>query len=136
MEGIKGVVHGIHNTEVVGITVAILIGLFTIQRYGTSTVSVVFAPVICVWLLLNAGVGVHNIVKHHTPIIRALNPGAFVTLARAAPVDTWHKLSGVLLCVTGEEGVSRPSDCVDCVCVCVYRVCRLCMLMECVDGVC
>lgn len=101
MEGLKGVMHSIHTTEVVAITVAILLALFSIQRYGTSTVSVVFAPVICAWLLLNAGIGLHNVVKHHTPIVRALHPGAWMALARAAPVDTWHKLSGVLLCVTG-----------------------------------
>ncbi len=71
------------------------------QRYGTSTVSIIFAPVICAWLLLNAGIGVHNIMTYHVPIIHALHPGAWISLARATPVDTWHKLSGVLLCVTG-----------------------------------
>jgi KUP system potassium uptake protein len=42
----------------------VLIVLFSIQRFGTGKVSVVFGPVIAVWLLFNTGVGIYNLTLH------------------------------------------------------------------------
>lgn len=52
------------NEAIVGISVGILVALFFIQQFGTSRISVVFSPVILIWLLGIAAVGVYNIATY------------------------------------------------------------------------
>lgn len=48
----------------VGISVVVLVLLFAFQRYGTSRMGHAFAPVVILWLSLNAAIGIHNLVQH------------------------------------------------------------------------
>lgn len=105
VEGVRGVLPHTTQGHVVTATIAILLGIFAIQRYGTGRVSGLFAPVILLWLLLNAFVGLHNIIKHYPAVITAASPHHAVRLFMRDPVATWRKLSGVLLCVTGTEAL-------------------------------
>ena len=56
---------------VVPIAVVILIGLFVVQRWGTGTVGKVFGPVMVVWFVVIAVLGVGQIV-HEPGIIRSV----------------------------------------------------------------
>lgn len=56
-----------------GISIAILVVLFGVQQFGTSKVGSAFSPIVTVWLLANAVIGVINIAK--------FNPGIFVAIS-------------------------------------------------------
>ena len=55
------------------ITVAILFVLFFFQRKGTSSVGMIFGPVLLVWFLVIALLGVNAILKH-PGVLFAVNP--------------------------------------------------------------
>src|SRR5690349_947895 len=72
VEGL-GVVSTDFQPYIVWIACAILIGLFTIQRRGTERVGKMFGPVMLVYFLTIAALGVHHILGH-PQVLRALSP--------------------------------------------------------------
>jgi KUP system potassium uptake protein len=89
---------------VVAITIAILIGLFSIQRRGTGAVGRLFGPVMIVWFVTIGALGLVQIL-HHPGVLRALSPAHGVAyFAR----NGWHGfpiLGVVVLCLTGGEAL-------------------------------
>ncbi len=63
-----------HAGGIIGITVAILILLFLPQRYGTQLVGHAFAPIIAVWLVFNASVGIYNLHRYGGYVLSSINP--------------------------------------------------------------
>ena len=57
-----------------GISVGIIICLFMIQRFGTEIVGHSFSPVLSLWFISNALIGIYNIAKYQPDIFRALSP--------------------------------------------------------------
>jgi len=86
---------------VVGISIAVLICLFMVQRFGTDKVGYTFAPIICVWFALNAGIGLFNFIKYDPTVVKALNPKYIVDYFIRNKKDAWISLGGVVLCLTG-----------------------------------
>jgi KUP system potassium uptake protein len=86
-------------------TVGILLLLFGVQRFGTDKVGYLFAPVVLLWLLLIAGVGVYNLLRHDVGVLRAFNPRYIADYFRRNGRDAWVSLGGVLLCFTGTEAL-------------------------------
>ncbi|CAI8615072.1 unnamed protein product [Vicia faba] len=91
--------------QIVWISVAILIGLFMVQRFGTDKVGYSFAPIICIWFALIAGIGMYNFIKHDTSVIKALNPKYIVDYFIRNKKHAWISLGGVVLCTTGTEAL-------------------------------
>src|SRR3979490_1328527 len=60
MEGLKLVAPGFEHF-VVPATIAVLIGLFVIQRYGTGSIGRLFGPIMVVWFVVIGGLGAANI---------------------------------------------------------------------------
>src|SRR5262249_5130967 len=58
---------------VVPITIVILIGLFMFQRRGTAGVGSIFGPVILVWFVTIAVLGLISIIQYPS-VLRAINP--------------------------------------------------------------
>nr|ODN93273.1 potassium uptake protein [Cryptococcus depauperatus CBS 7841] len=88
--------------SVVPISIAFLVVLFAIQRFGTHRIAVCFAPITFIWLLLLGGCGIYNI-THHPAIFRAFDPSrAVMWFVRTKNYDY---LSGVILCLTGSEAM-------------------------------
>ena len=56
VEGLK-LVTPVFEPYVVPITVAILLGLFAVQRQGTGRVAALFGPITAFWFLVMAGLG-------------------------------------------------------------------------------
>eukprot|EP00250_Pteridium_aquilinum_P019192 c24339_g7_i1 orf=217-2478(+) len=83
----------------------ILVGLFTLQYFGTQRVAFLFAPVILAWLLCIAGVGVYNIVRWNPSILRALSPYYLYQFFQVTGTEGWVALGGIVLCVTGTEAM-------------------------------
>ena len=62
MEGLKLVAPSF-EIFIVPATIAILIGLFVIQRYGTERIGKLFGPIMVAWFIVIAALGAANILK-------------------------------------------------------------------------
>jgi KUP system potassium uptake protein len=89
---------------VVPLTVAILIGLFLVQRRGTAKIGIVFGPVMVVWFVVLAGLGAVAILKA-PQILRAANPMYGIALFAREPWTAFVSLGSVVLAVTGCEAL-------------------------------
>ena len=89
---------------VVPITVAILLGLFWLQRHGTARIGVLFGPIMVLWFLALAVIGVHNIIKA-PGVLWALNPYHAVQFFMSHGAASFLALGSVVLCVTGAEAL-------------------------------
>ena len=87
---------------VIPASIAILVGLFLIQRHGTARVGVMFGPVILVYLAVLATLGVSNIMAH-PEIAQALNPFWAVKFFFVNPKLAFLAMGSVFLAVTGAE---------------------------------
>jgi KUP system potassium uptake protein len=89
---------------VVPITVALLIGLFMIQKHGTGSVGRIFGPVMLVWFSVLAIMGVSWIVQQ-PQVLYAVNPVYAVQFLMEHQVSALAILAGVFLTVTGGEAL-------------------------------
>ncbi|MEW5942935.1 MAG: potassium transporter Kup [Pseudomonadota bacterium] len=89
---------------VIPVTLAVLIGLFMFQRRGTASVGALFGPIMCIWFVTLAGLGILNI-AHDPSVLQALSPlyGLHFFLDHK-----WHAflaLGAVVLALTGAEAL-------------------------------
>ena len=89
---------------VIPITLAILTGLFLIQRHGTASVGAFFGPVTVVWFVAIAIAGLSRI-GDHPDIVEALNPAQAVAFLVANPALGFFVLGAVFLVLTGGEAL-------------------------------
>jgi KUP system potassium uptake protein len=85
----------------VWITVGILVVLFAVQRFGTDKIGYTFAPVVFVWLLLMAGIGIYNLIKYDVGTLKAFNAKYIIDYFRRNKKKGWVSLGEILLCFTG-----------------------------------
>ena len=64
VQGLNVVKPDIDKSTIIGVTCAILILLFVVQPLGISKLTIIFSPIVMVWLLLNAGFGVYNLARY------------------------------------------------------------------------
>lgn len=76
-------------------------GLFTFQRFGTGKVGYTFAPIICIWFLFIAGIGVYNLKKYDPSVIKAINPKYIIDYFVRNKKRAWISLGGIVLAITG-----------------------------------
>lgn len=86
------------------VAVVILIGLFSMQHYGTDRVGWLFAPIVLLWLLLIGGIGIFNISKYGSTVLKAFSPVYMYRYLRRGGKDSWTSLGGILLSITGTFG--------------------------------
>jgi KUP system potassium uptake protein len=89
---------------VVPAAVAILLALFAIQSQGTATIGRFFGPVMLVWFVVIAAMGVSGIV-HHPSVFAALSPTYGMSYLFSHGVTGFLVLGAVFLCVTGAEAL-------------------------------
>ncbi|MDR5883567.1 KUP/HAK/KT family potassium transporter [Caballeronia sp. LZ032] len=89
---------------IVPLAVAILIALFLFQRRGTSVVGKSFGPVMLVWFVYLAAVGVYRIAEH-PDVLRALSPAYAASLVVAHAGLAFTILGAVILALTGAEAL-------------------------------
>jgi KUP system potassium uptake protein len=89
---------------VVPISVAILIGLFAIQSRGTEKVGKLFGPIMILYFIVLATLGVLNIAKAPA-IFQALSPHHAVSFFIADQWKAFLALGSVVLAVTGAEAL-------------------------------
>ena len=103
VEGLE-VVTPVLKPYVLPVSVAVLISLFAMQRYGTGTVGKLFGPIIVLWFGVLAFTGMLQIIQQPA-ILAALNPlEAFAFLHSQG----WHMFvafGAIVLAFTGAEAL-------------------------------
>jgi len=103
MEGLK-LVAPAFDRFILPLTLAILIGLFAMQRRGTASIGRLFGPVMVVWFVVIGLLGVINIWAA-PEILKALSPDAAARFVLANPVVAFAVIGGVFLALTGAEAL-------------------------------
>jgi KUP system potassium uptake protein len=103
VEGVKIAQPSIADA-VLPISVAILVLLFVVQRFGTHQVGRFFGPVMLLWFLVLAIVGLPEIARRPS-ILRALSPTYIVAFVADHPYLTFVALGAVVLAITGAEAL-------------------------------
>jgi len=89
---------------VIPITLVILIGLFTIQSRGTGGLGRLFGPVMVVWFLVIAALGVRGIAEDPT-ILAALDPRSAAAFLAREPKQAFVVFGLMFLSLTGAEAL-------------------------------
>jgi KUP system potassium uptake protein len=89
---------------VVPAAVAILLALFAIQSRGTATIGRFFGPVMLVWFVTIAVLGVYGVVQHPS-VFAAINPYYGLAYLFSHGITGFLVLGAVFLCVTGAEAL-------------------------------
>ncbi|CAJ1963491.1 unnamed protein product [Sphenostylis stenocarpa] len=105
--GLKVGVDAIKKDEVVMISVACLIILFSVQKYGTSKVGLAVGPALFLWFCSLAGIGVYNLLKYDNSVLRAFNPIHIYYFFKRNSTKAWYSLGGCLLSATGKHIIAR-----------------------------
>ncbi|XP_062186912.1 probable potassium transporter 14 isoform X2 [Phragmites australis] len=100
-----GVVTPAMSGEVVMITVAFLIVLFSLQCFGTSKVGLAVGPALFIWFCCLAGIGIYNIRTFGSEVLHAFNPVYVYYYFERNSTQAWMSLGGCLLCATGSEAM-------------------------------
>lgn len=90
--------------QVLPITIAILIGLFWFQRHGTHAVGRFFGPIVIIWFLALATIGVHQIAQA-PEVLQALHPQYAWQFLQARGAGVFIAIGAILLAVTGAEAL-------------------------------
>jgi KUP system potassium uptake protein len=90
---------------VVPLSIAILVGLFLVQRKGTSFIGNIFGPVMLVWFAVIGLLGLRGIISAPA-ILSALSPHhALMYVAHAPPSIAFAVLGAAFLALTGAEAM-------------------------------
>jgi KUP system potassium uptake protein len=84
--------------------VLILVALFAIQPLGTTRIGRTFGPIMALWFLVMAVLGLWGIVQHPA-VLFAIDPRAGLAYLRTGGLTGFLVLGGVFLCVTGAEAL-------------------------------
>jgi len=104
IEGLKLDAPGL-TPMVVPISLAILLGLFLVQRKGTAFIANIFGPVMLLWFVAIGLLGLRAIGRNPA-ILGALSPHhALAYLVQAPPGIAFAVLGAVFLAVTGGEAM-------------------------------
>lgn len=103
VEGLS-VVESSLSDLVLPIAIVILVGLFLIQKHGTEKVGTFFGPIMVVYFLALAGLGVLNMVPH-PEILGIVNPWWAYQFFAIDPMLAFLALGSVVLAVTGAEAL-------------------------------
>ena len=84
--------------------VVILVLLFAVQRFGTAKIGRAFGPIMFVWFLVIAALGLSGIVRSPV-VLTAIDPVFGLRLLAHAGAAGPLILGGVFLCITGGEAL-------------------------------
>ena len=89
---------------VVLISVAILLGLFAVQRFGTARIGKYFGPVMVVWFVVIGALGAIKLLQ--TPdVLAAINPVYGARFILDNRMEGFFALGAVFFCITGAEAL-------------------------------
>lgn len=103
VEGLK-VVAEEFDSIILPITLALLVGLFAIQKHGTAKVGILFGPVMVVWFIALGSFGAMEI-ANRPEILSAFSPLWGMRFLVEDGTRAFHVLGSVVLVVTGGEAL-------------------------------
>jgi KUP system potassium uptake protein len=103
VEGLEIAVPGMAK-YVIPLSLVILVGLFMIQRHGTSVVGKMFGPVMMLWFASLGLLGIFNIVQAPS-ILAAINPYYAIHFMATHSIQAFVVLGSVVLVLTGAEAL-------------------------------
>lgn len=105
IEGLKVIpaIGLISQTTVIYIVLGILAVLFFIQQFGTALIGRFFGPVMTVWFVMLAVLGIIHFADNFS-VLKAFNPYYGIELLITYPRG-FYILGGVFLCTTGAEAL-------------------------------
>lgn len=89
---------------VLPVAVAILVGLFLVQRRGTATIGAIFGPIMVAWFGALAALGAAQMLRE-PGILAAVSPVHAVRFAADQPRLAFLALGAIFLVVTGSEAL-------------------------------
>lgn len=103
VEGLRSFNDEISTQTIISIVIAILLGLFIFQQFGSSVVGKTFGPVMLIWFVFIGTIGAIHLVENPS-ILKAINPMYAANLLYEYPGGFWI-LGAVFLCTTGAEAL-------------------------------
>lgn len=103
IEGIQ-VVAPAFDRWIIPATIVVIIGLFAVQRFGTSGVAAVFGPITTVWFIALGGFGLMRIIEA-PGVLAAVNPLYGVQFIGTHTAIAAGTFGAVFLAVTGAEAL-------------------------------
>jgi KUP system potassium uptake protein len=103
VEGLQVITPGLESL-VLPVTLAVLVGLFMVQQFGTQWVGRFFGPVIVLWFVVLGGIGLWHIVQYPA-ILEALNPLHAWNFVAARGWKLLATLGAIVLALTGAEAL-------------------------------
>ncbi|MCF8254421.1 MAG: KUP/HAK/KT family potassium transporter [Bacteroidia bacterium] len=100
---VEGLTIRYPDLPTIPIVIAIITGIFLLQRMGTSIVGKLFGPVMMVWFGMLGILG-FSAIGENLSIFKALNPVYAIELLTEYPNGFWL-LGAVFLCTTGAEAL-------------------------------
>jgi hypothetical protein len=110
IQGLRLATTAINQTEVVGITMLVLVLLFSVQRFGTAKVAAAFGPIVALWMMAISAVAFYSLHTYGWGIWRVSASGASAGCLEGC-MTIAAELSSHL---TGHRRRARVRDCVDC----------------------
>ncbi|KAI0540024.1 potassium uptake protein [Xylaria digitata] len=105
IQGLAVVSPNITSSTIVGTSSGILILLFAIQPLGLTKLASAFAPIVILWLALNASFGIYNLVNYDHSVLKAFSPYYAIHFFVRGKTEAWKMLGGILLSFTGVEAL-------------------------------
>jgi KUP system potassium uptake protein len=103
VEGIR-IITPVFKPYIIPLTIVILAGLFLLQRRGTARVGTLFGPVILLWFVVLATLGVIHIARN-PKVLSALLPWHGILFLARNELRGFVVLGAVFLVVTGAEAL-------------------------------
>ena len=103
MEGLETITPAL-TPYVMPLSMAVIVGLFLGQRYGTAVVGKLFGPIVIVWFTVLALTGVVQIAAQPA-ILAALNPLRAVEFLQARGWHLFLVMGSIVLALTGTEAL-------------------------------
>jgi KUP system potassium uptake protein len=103
IEGLEVAAPGLEH-YVVPLTIAVLVGLYTLQKRGTAGIGRWFGPIMVVWFLALAVMGIVNIIQAPV-ILQALNPWHALRFMLDNRFIAFVAIGAVVLALTGAEAL-------------------------------
>ncbi len=92
--------------DTIPIIIAIIVGIFVIQQFGTKFIGRAFGPVMVLWFIMLGSLGLYALFKYDWTVLKALNPYyAIDLLFNYTDGQGFWLLGAVFLCTTGAEAL-------------------------------
>jgi KUP system potassium uptake protein len=103
LEGLN-VATDVFKPHVMPMAVVILLALFAVQNRGTARIGRAFGPVMLLWFIVIAALGIAGIARH-PGVVAAVNPAYAFAFLAGHPRTGFVVLGGVFLAITGAEAL-------------------------------